>query len=148
MTTELLVRLKYEIITRDATTWHLCDTYPLSVVQAWAWRCAKDVEHLANNYPAALECIKVSNDYKNGKATKTQLSFACSTSNSGRTVNNANAVNAAYSAYYAANITSYSRSHAAYSAYYACTHAATHHAKFTLYIGWLIEELIKWESNV
>ena len=40
------VLLKYEILSNDSNTWHLCEKYPDSVNKKWALRCARDVEHL------------------------------------------------------------------------------------------------------
>ena len=34
------------MITSDNSTWKLLETYPKSVLQSWALRCARDVEHL------------------------------------------------------------------------------------------------------
>jgi hypothetical protein len=70
------VKLKYEMITSDGGTWHLCKTYPLEARSKWAWRCAADVEHLAKGFPAAEECIRVAKAYRDGLATKEELNAA------------------------------------------------------------------------
>ena len=135
------VLLKYEIITEDENTWHLCDTYPLEVKKKWAWRCADDVAHLAKGYKEAEECIRVAKLYSGGLATKEELD---------------NAYNAAYHAAYHA---AYYATRAAYAAHYAahcaaraayCAVVATGNTNPVLmkkYIDWLIEELCKHESK-
>ena len=70
------VLLKYEIITSDQSTWDRLEKYPDSVKSKWAWRCAADVEHLAQGYPEAEECIRVAKAYRDGKATKEELNGA------------------------------------------------------------------------
>ena len=142
---ELLVRLKYDIITRDAETWHLCNTYPADVLKIWVWRCANDVEHLADNHISAKETIALAKLYNRGLVGKNVLNGSMSDTNKTLTASNANAINAAYSAFYAAKCSIHNSYAAPYSAYYASTHAPTHAAKFAMFVKWLIEELTIWE---
>jgi hypothetical protein len=137
------VLLKYEILTSDADTWHLCDTYPAEVRSRWAWRCAADVEHLAKGYPKAEECIRVAKLYRDGLANKEELDKAWCAANA-----SANA--------YAYAAATYQAAHYAYYAAYAAAHAANAYVhasayakeeKWKLYISWLIEELCEWESK-
>jgi len=116
------VLLKYEILTSDRNTWHLCDTYPEEVRSKWAWRCANDVEHLAKGNKRAEECIRVAKLYRDGLATRKELDKAW---------------NAAY--YYSSASTASSAYHAAYAS------TASRKEKWNLYIGWLIEELCNYE---
>jgi hypothetical protein len=143
--TELYVKLKYNIITRDISTWDLCKTYPIEVLKKWAWRCANDVEHLADSNSAAKETIALAKLYKNGLISKDRLNGSMSATNKTLTTHNANAINAAYAAVYAAKCSVHTYCAAPYSAYYASTHAPTHTVKFTMFIQWLIEELVIWE---
>lgn len=39
------VKLKYQILTSDKTTWHLCKTYPHRVLVKWAMRCIIGTPH-------------------------------------------------------------------------------------------------------
>lgn len=140
------VRVKYPIIERDSKTWVYVKSYPIEVVDSWAWSCALDVAHLAKKYDETKQCIVVANAYRNGKATRRELSDAAHVANSIISPSTANAVNAAYSAYYAAYYGKLCEQQVVYSAYYAATHAPTHHAKFNLYTKWLVDALVQWES--
>ena len=121
------VLLKYEIITEDENTWHLCDTYPPEIVKKWAWRCADDVAHIAKGYKEAEECIRIAKLYSDGLATKEELDNAY------------NAAYAATAAYYAARAAKYAAHNAAYTDEYSVS--------MKKYIDWLIEELCKHESK-
>src|ERR1035437_1053681 len=84
MTTKTFNALRYELpmlpveFTREARTKvdSLCDTYPESVVTNWKWRCAGDVEHLADGHPEAMKCITVAKKYRDGLATKEEVVVA------------------------------------------------------------------------
>jgi len=133
------VLLKYEILTSDSNTWHLCDTYPEEVRTKWAWRCANDVEHLAKGNKRAEECIRISKLYRDGLATKEELNKAWDAAHATAAAANAMAVvRAADCAASAAN-----------AAYYAAAAAATaaRKEKWNLYIEWLIEELCNYEKS-
>jgi hypothetical protein len=134
------VLLKYEILTSNSDTWHLCDTYPAEVRSRWAWRCAGDVEHLAKGYPKAEECIRVCKLYRDGLATKEELDKAWYATNADA---------AAYAYAYAAAAHAYYAYHACLAYAYASTNNITYtkEEKWKLYISWLIEELCKWESK-
>jgi len=141
------VLLKYEILTSDRNTWHLCNTYPPEVNSKWAWRCAGDVEHLAKGHKEAEECIRVAKLYQDGLATKEELKRAW-TSFTAATAS----YHAAYYAYYAATAAYYAATAdyaaTAEAAYYAAYYAATEGEKWNLYISWLIEELCIYESQL
>jgi len=139
------VLLKYEILTSDSDTWNRCEaTYPDSVKQKWAWRCAADVEHLATkgHHPEAEECIRIAKLYRDGKATIKELDKAWLD------------VPLFGAAYYAtcAACAAYNAAKAAYAASsadaaFATTSTFEREEKWKLYIGWLIEELCEYESN-
>ena len=141
--TKSFVLLKYEILTSNQNTWHLCKTYPESVKSKWAWRCAADVEHLAKGHKEAEECIRVAKLYRDGLATKEELNKAWNAA----TWHAAHATYATHAAYAATHATTHA-TRAAYAAYYA-THAASSQrdGKWKLYISWLIEELCEYESK-
>jgi hypothetical protein len=144
------VLLKYEIITADSNTWHLCDTYPAEIKSKWGWRIADDVEHFAKGYPAAEECIRVAKAYRDGVATQDELNMAWSHT---KQTNTGAHCNAAYTAtaerhggpvvaYWAARI-SYQMRGGTYAEY-----EAVRQEKWKLYISWLIEELCEYETNI
>ena len=139
------VLLKYEMITSDSNTWSRLEKYPESVKSKWAWRCAEDVEHHAEGYPEAEECIRVCKLHRDGKATEDELDVACQPFPLGDAFT---AVMAARSTALAAYATR--RGLAAYAAY-AATKAApvgiNEEEKWKLYISWLIEELCDYENN-
>jgi len=155
---ETFVRLKYEILTPNSDTWERCEaTYPASVKSKWAWRCATDVEHLAEGYPEAEKCIAVAKLYRDGKATMKELKKAWNK------VLDSDAFGgdaSSYAAYYASVATyraaavhagdaSDAGSYAAYRAAAAHDHAAAisnREEKWKLYIEWLIEELCEYEQ--
>ncbi len=144
------IRLKYEIITSNSDTWHLCEIYPAEVRSKWAWRCASDVEYLTKGYPEAEECIRVAKKYREGLATKEELDAAgaggmkaswfdgCAKDavlaaiNAVRFEHDNDGINAAFSADAAAHAGRFKLGGA-----YA--------TKWKLYIEWLIEELCEWE---
>jgi hypothetical protein len=139
----LFAKLKYEILSKDSNTWHLCKTYPLEVRRKWAWRCAADVEHLAKGYPEAEECIRVAKAYRDGLATLEELS------NADRAVYYASVcygsitspcTNSPRAAYYAALATGR-------AAYHAAKATSCQEEKWNMYIDWLIEELCNWEKK-
>jgi len=133
------VLLKYEILTRDNSTWHLCDTYPDEVNKKWAWRCAGDVEHLAKGHKEAKECIRVAKLYRDGLATREELDKACLA---------AYTTPGGMAAYYAASTASAYHAAIAGAAYSAASAAYSYKGeKWNLYIEWLIEELCEYESN-
>lgn len=74
--TETLVKLKYEMITADESTWDRLETYPKEAVDNWAWRCAADVEHFADGHKEAMECIRIAKAYSDGTATLDELHAA------------------------------------------------------------------------
>lgn len=152
---QTLVKLKYQIITSDTDTWHICDTYPKEVLSKWAWRCAADVEHLADGYPEAMECIRVAKAYRDGLATREEVDKAwhCAASHSA----SHSAVNAAYASAMTAADTNNAASTAATVAIGAATRlpldtttwqavaSANCGTEFNKYIGWLVEELCEYE---
>ena len=148
---ESFVLLKYKILTHDASTWVLCETYPLEVRKNWAWRCAEDVEHLATT-KETKEVYRVARLYCDGKATGKELADAVDTL---YTVANAS-TNAAYYVAYAgiyaavsnaaAINAAYAADDAANAADYAARGITTYVTKWNLYINWLIEELCKYEG--
>jgi hypothetical protein len=137
------VKLKYEILTSDNNTWHLCETYPHRVRVKWALRCVKDVMHLASHIPEVATCIETIEKWLDGKASDEEVKRAADA-----------AAYAAYAAAYAAYAATYAGD-AAYAAYaaafaasaYSDTSYATNAAKWDLYIKWLIEELADWEMT-
>lgn len=54
---ELIVKLKYDILSRDRSTWHLSKTYPREARLKWSLRCAISVEYLAANSASATYLI-------------------------------------------------------------------------------------------
>ena len=143
--TESFVKLKYELITQDRNTWHLCKTYPEEVRSKWAWRCAGDVEHIAVGHKEAEELIRVAKAYRDGLATKEELGAAY------RDAYTATATYyAANATYYAANATYYAANAASNAASYAAQHSARYNyaQSFNKYIGWLVEELCEYENSV
>jgi len=143
------VLLKYEILTYEKSTWHLCNTYPPEVNSKWAWRCAGDVEHLAKGNKEAEECIRVAKLYRDGLATRKELDKAWLAAAAYSAAYYA-AYYAAYSAYYAAYSAAYYAAYSAYSAAAAASATTTvtvKEEKWNLYISWLIEELCEYERN-
>jgi len=144
------VLLKYEILTSDSDTWKRCeDTYPESVKSNWAWRCAAEVEHLANGYPEAEEFIRIAKLYRDGKATMEELEKAWNKVQ--YAVDAAYYYEAAAAAYYAADAVYYYASSAARgvdAAYHCDATVAEQEEKWKLYISWLIEELCAYEKLV
>jgi len=157
------VALKYQIITNKPDTWNLCETYPLEVISAWAWRCAGDVEHFAKGYVDSEYCIEVAKSYRDGLIGSTALRNAAIENG---TTDNVRAYNAAEAATYAAYTAPHRRKSpvapldvytsmalgwrapAAYAATAAHAASLAHDDtddKWQLYVGWLIEELCKWE---
>ena len=155
--TESFVKLKYELITQDRNTWHLCETYPKEVRNKWAWRCAADVEHLADGHKEAEELIRVAKAYRDGLATEEELedaSYHAAYANADHAAYYA-AYYAAYAATLAANAyAAYAAHHAANAAYYAAYAAkgmpfaaASYEKQFNIYIRWLVEELCEYEET-
>jgi hypothetical protein len=153
-----LVLLKYQILTEDYSTWRLCETYPEIVRLKWALRCARDVEHIANKYPAVKRCNDTLEMYINGKASKEEVEKAAAAAAVHAVALHAVGI-AAYAAYAAANAAVAAK--AAYAAdaanaSYAVSNAAAAGgrmfsggmaAKWKQYIDWLIEELCEYERN-
>lgn len=160
--TETLVKLKYQLITSNEESWHLCKTYPAEVRSKWAWRCAEDVEHLADGHEAAMECIRVAKAFRDGLASEEELARCRNVCWDTHTPNCHIAYATAQAAYAAARCGTQaayvpSATHAAAfatSATHGTTHGTTHaHAqaayaeKFNEYTQWLKEELIKYEDK-
>jgi len=164
------VLLKYEILTSDQSTWHLCETYPAEIRSKWAWRCAGDVEHLAKGHVEAEEYIQVAKLYRDGKASKKELDEAYHYANYVNDNTDCTTVSSHYSvraSHYAAttHFTWASSKYAAYAANEAIMAAidyttnpvinasiiasrnAANGEKWNLYISWLIEELCEYEKN-
>jgi len=142
------VLLKYEILTSDSNTWHLCGTYPDEVRSKWAWRCAADVEHLANGNNGAMECIRVAKLYRDGLATKDELKQAWYSADAANYPAAYYAYTAAYSAtqsYYA--VTADEAASATEAANVNAGYGHKAEEKWNLYIEWLIEELCGYEKN-
>ena len=143
------VLLKYQILTSDKSTWHLCDTYPAEVRKSWVWRCAEDVEHLATT-KESKEVYRVARLYRDRLVTKEELDKAHYAANAAyHTAYRAAYATAYYAAYaaYAANA-AYAAYRAAYAAAKATAKAtAAYEDKWKLYISWLVEELCKYEEE-
>jgi hypothetical protein len=154
MSTDLksFVRLKYQILTKDKSTWYLCETYPKIVRIKWALRCARDVEHLTNKHPKVKACndlLQVYIDKGMPEEMHVELKVAA----------DAAAFAAAFAATYATFAAAFAATYATYAAAinaatyatFAAAFAASIHAaqavKWKQYIEWLIEELCEYEAN-
>jgi len=47
---ELFLKLKYNIITQDMSTWHYCNSYPLIVIYNWIAKCIFLDQYLFDDY--------------------------------------------------------------------------------------------------
>lgn len=72
----LYIRLKYDVITLDRSTWDACKTYPTDVLSKWAWRCVEDVIHLGLDNHEVCMLYYVAKKYKNNKASHRDLKDA------------------------------------------------------------------------
>jgi hypothetical protein len=150
--TRLLVKLKYEIITQESNTWHLCETYPLEVRSKWAWRCAESIQYIITR-DIDKKIIQAAKDYRDGKITEEKPCFVDRSvlrlnpyGISARDISSAAAGSATYSAAIV------DAAYAAASAAHA--HASSkkfqsvkHQQQWFKYIDWLIEELIEYEMR-
>ena len=140
------VLLKYEILSNDSNTWHLCEKYPDSVKKKWALRCARDVEHLDKTGKSA-RCNDLNERYQAGETeVLDELKKAATTYPDSYT-----AYDACHAAYRAACHAAYAACRAAYTdanaAICAIVAANSREEKWKLYISWLIEELCNYESK-
>jgi len=77
------VLMKYEI-PNDSSEWESCAAkFPEEVKSKWAWRCVEAIEHFTEvefesevRWPEAIECIRISKLYRDGKATMGELDKA------------------------------------------------------------------------
>lgn len=129
------VLLKYEIISQERETWHLCETYPVEARNKWARRCAEDVEYQVGKYSELKEYIRVAKAYKIEKSTVKDLEKITEIASK---VGVFPTIMSAYYAYISDD------KFVVYAAYYAANHDIN---KWNLYISWLIEELCNYESK-
>lgn len=149
-----VVLLKYEILTRDQSTWKLCETYPIEVRSKWAWRCAVDVEHLVEGNQSAENLVRVAKEYHAGLATKEELDIARDSCVS--SLDSPRSYWRAHSTYYASlvdQVGNYTSAiHTTNAVFYATYGIGVYgldrqDKKWKLYISWLIEELCEYESK-
>jgi len=147
---ETFVRLKYEILTADISTWKKCEaTYPAEVKSKWAWRCAADVEDLAGRRFDARECIRISKLYRDGEATLEELREVFNNVDQYEQDDESYPYSAAEASFNAAIGDIYSTADSACYAHWSneCWTDGTLKEQWNIYLGWLIEELCEYENN-
>ena len=171
--TETFVRLKYKSLKQNQQNWQeTCEAMPTKVRVRWALRCAKDVAHLANDFPKVALCIdaiekwlrdEISDDELKRIGGDVSANICLATSAATNTCLATSAAHdaclAAYLASYAAHaslaaslaantacLASLAASLAANTASLAANTAAD--TKWNQYCDWYWEELIKYEEEI
>ena len=146
---ETYVRLKYQIVTSDKSTWGFCQTYPQIVRVKWALRCAKEVMHLVADFPEIIRCIETTQKWIDGLASDEEvitvgqagnLRCAGQVGRSGIAAANSAVHTIATAA--SSKMPAFAYDHAIYAALFASRAGG----KWDTYIKWLIEELGNYEE--
>lgn len=127
------ILLKYSIINENEESWKSSSTYPKEVLKEWAWRCALDTIPLITDNNA-LETIRLIKLYRAGKCSREDVDIAYSMSGFQDM------------AFYSA-IFHFPSVHMVFYKILTEWNIGLRNQKCKKYIGWLIEELYKYENN-
>lgn len=133
--TELMIRLKYNILTSRPDTWTRINTYPYSALSKWLWRCANSVECFAKSEPGKI-LIFAAKDFRQGKITLRELDRQF---NIYRTVTS--------NSYDPAVLSSYRATRTSILSVDLADQCWIGQTKWPLYITWLIEELALYDRT-
>lgn len=67
------IKLKYDIITVDTSSWGACSIYPHSVLCNWVWRCVDDVIHLGIDNEEVALLYYTAQKYRRGSVSLQEL---------------------------------------------------------------------------
>lgn len=133
--TELMIRLKYNILTSHPGTWTRINSYPYSALSKWLWRCAESVECFTKGEQGKI-LIFAAKDFRQGKITLHELD---------RQFNLYNTVTGI--SYDPAALSSYRAARTSILTVDLADQCWIGQAKWPLYITWLIEELALYDRT-
>lgn len=143
---ETFVRLKYQILTSDESTWHLCGTYPFRVQVKWFLRCIEafgiDIEDVASK-----NCVEIIKKWLDGKVIEQEELYRAGllVLQLPRSLRSYMYMNILYDITRAIKLNQINCNENYFIHGHEINNLTKTSSKWKLYISWLIEELYEYE---
>lgn len=142
-----LILLKYQIITPDIETWHLCETYPIECLKRWTRKIVKETEHFVKGYRLLENFVQAAKDFDNGKITIDHLDLAWGSVSSTTNAKAFYTALAFYTSVHPCYNFARNKPHTAYYSVMCHVDSDKSSESWKQYIEWLVEELYEYEST-